>query len=164
MGLLSVLLFLEHSPPLYHAYTTMTVFLWTQIVSEYWLIKALWKHLHGRKFNYIVKLLVTTVVSVVILEFLVWISIYYILSCCCHDEVIAYIPTDVFWYLVQVNSFTDRKLYTWCFLTIGVTASLYLYNSIPWRSGIPIFVCIACWFLSVFTLMPAEIPDNNQLV
>ncbi|KAG2714470.1 hypothetical protein I3760_03G027900 [Carya illinoinensis] len=133
MGLLSVLLFLEHSPPLYHAYTTMTVFLWTQIVSEYWLIKALWKHLHGRKFNYIVKLLVTTVVSVVILEFL-------------------------------VNSFTDRKLYTWCFLTIGVTASLYLYNSIPWRSGIPIFVCIACWFLSVFTLMPAEIPDNNQLV
>ncbi|KAG6619211.1 hypothetical protein I3842_Q102900 [Carya illinoinensis] len=133
MGLLSVLLFLEHSPPLYHAYTTMTVFLWTQIVSEYWLIKALWKHLHGRKFNYIVKLLVTTVVSVVILEFL-------------------------------VNSFTDRKLYTWCFLTIGVTASLYLYNSIPWRSGIPIFACIACWFLSVFTLMPAEIPDNNQLV
>lgn len=133
MGVLSILLFLEHSPPLYHAYTTMTVFLWTQIISEYWFIKALWKHLHGRKFNYIIKLLATTAVSVFILEFL-------------------------------VNSFTDRNLYTWCFLIIGPTASLYLFKSIPWRSGIPIFVCIACWFLSVFTLMPAEIPDNNQLV
>uniref|UniRef100_A0A2N9HG53 GPI ethanolamine phosphate transferase 1 n=1 Tax=Fagus sylvatica TaxID=28930 RepID=A0A2N9HG53_FAGSY len=63
-----------------------------------------------------------------------------------------------------VNSFTDRKLYTWCFLTVGAIASLYLLKSIPWRSGIPIFVCIACWFLSIFTLMPPEIPDNNQLV
>nr|POF00068.1 gpi ethanolamine phosphate transferase 1 [Quercus suber] len=87
MGALSILLFLEHSPPLYHAYTTM-----------------------------------------------------------------------------KVNSFTDRKLYTWCFLITGAIASLYLLKSIPWRSGIPIFVCIACWFLSIFTLMPAQIPDNNQLV
>uniref|UniRef100_A0A2N9G2R3 Aminotransferase-like plant mobile domain-containing protein n=1 Tax=Fagus sylvatica TaxID=28930 RepID=A0A2N9G2R3_FAGSY len=38
-----------------------------------------------------------------------------------------------------VNSFTDRKLYTWCFLTVGAIASLYLLKSIPWRSGIPIF-------------------------
>ncbi|GAU13038.1 hypothetical protein TSUD_173380 [Trifolium subterraneum] len=63
-----------------------------------------------------------------------------------------------------VNSFTDRKLYTGCFLIAGVTASFYLFKSIPWRSGIPIYVCIACWFLSIFTLMPAEIPDNNLLV
>ena len=68
------------------------------------------------------------------------------------------------WLPLQVNSFTERKLYTWCFLVVGATASLYLTKIIPWRSAIPIFVCISCWFLSLFTLMPAEIPDNNQLV
>ncbi|CAH2055360.1 unnamed protein product [Thlaspi arvense] len=47
---------------------------------------------------------------------------------------------------------------------IGFVASILLHISIPWRSGIPVFVCISCWFLSVFTLMPAEIPDNNNLV
>ncbi|RDY07684.1 mcd4, partial [Mucuna pruriens] len=66
--------------------------------------------------------------------------------------------------MIDVNSFTERKLYTWCFLIAGAIASFYLFKSIPWRSGIPIYVCIACWFLSLFTLMPAEIPDNNQLV
>ncbi|KAK7855978.1 gpi ethanolamine phosphate transferase 1 [Quercus suber] len=133
MGALSILLFLEHSPPLYHAYTTMTVFLWTRIINEYWSIRALWIYLRGRKFNYIIKLVATSAVALFILELL-------------------------------VNSFTDRKLYTWCFLIMGAIASLYLLKSIPWRSGIPIFVCIACWFLSIFTLMPAQIPDNNQLV
>ncbi|XP_050271351.1 uncharacterized protein LOC126714970 [Quercus robur] len=133
MGALSILLFLEHSPPLYHAYTTMTVFLWTRIINEYWSIRALWIYLRGRKFNYIIKLVATSAVALFILELL-------------------------------VNSFTDRKLYTWCFLITGAIASLYLLKSIPWRSGIPIFVCIACWFLSIFTLMPAQIPDNNQLV
>nr|POE74487.1 gpi ethanolamine phosphate transferase 1 [Quercus suber] len=133
MGALSILPFLEHSPPLYHAYTTMTVFLWTRIINEYWSIRALWIYLRGRKFNYIIKLVAITAVALFILELL-------------------------------VNSFTDRKLYTWCFLIMGAIASLYLLKSIPWRSGIPIFVCIACWFLSIFTLMPAQIPDNNQLV
>ncbi|KAK4603814.1 hypothetical protein RGQ29_012363 [Quercus rubra] len=133
MGTLSILLFLEHSPPLYHAYTTMTVFLWTRIINEYWSIRALWIYLRGRKFNYIIKLVATSAVALFILELL-------------------------------VNSFTDRKLYTWCFLITGAIASLYLLKSIPWRSGIPIFVCIACWFLSIFTLMPAQIPDNNHLV
>lgn len=66
--------------------------------------------------------------------------------------------------LLQVHSFTERKLYTWFFLIAGVVASILLHFSIPWRSGIPVFVCISCWFLSVFTLMPAEIPDNNNLV
>ncbi|KAL2528814.1 sulfuric ester hydrolase [Forsythia ovata] len=64
----------------------------------------------------------------------------------------------------KVKSFMERKLYTWCFLFVGVTASIYLFYLIPWRSGVPIFVWLACWFLSVFTLMPAEIPDNTQLV
>ncbi|OMP08762.1 Sulfatase [Corchorus olitorius] len=133
MGVLSILLFLEHSPPLYHAYFAMTVFLWTQIFNEYQFIKALWRHLSGRKFNYVIKLLAAAVVSVFILELL-------------------------------VHSFTERKLYTWCFLVVGAAASLYLYNLIPWNSGIPAFVLLTCWFLSLFTLMPAEIPDNNKLV
>ncbi|KAM6549908.1 hypothetical protein CsatB_021584 [Cannabis sativa] len=133
MGVISTLLFLERSPPLYHAYTTMTVFLWTQIFSEYQFIKASWKLLHGRRVYYAAKILATCAVSVFILEFL-------------------------------VNSFTERKLYTLYFLVAGVVGSLYLYKSIPWRSGIPIFVCAVCWFLSVFTLMPAEIPENTYLV
>ncbi|XVE83899.1 hypothetical protein DITRI_Ditri16bG0125300 [Diplodiscus trichospermus] len=133
MGVVSLLLSLERSPPLYHAYFAMTVFLWTQILNEYQFIKALWRDLSGRKFNYIIKLLAIGVVSVFILELL-------------------------------VRSFTERKLYTWCFLVVGAIASIYLYNLFPWRSGIPVFVCLTCWFLSLFTLMPAEIPDNNKLV
>ncbi|TYJ28232.1 hypothetical protein E1A91_A07G245500v1 [Gossypium mustelinum] len=133
MAVVSVLLFLEHSPPLYHAYFAMTIFLWTQILNEYKFIKALWRYLCGRKSDYVIKLLALGVVSVIILELL-------------------------------VHSFTERKLYTWCFLIVGAIASIYLYKSIPWRSGIPVFVCLTCWFLSLFTLMPAEIPDNNKLV
>lgn len=75
----------------------------------------------------------------------------------CHSELAVLI-------FLQVNSFTERKLYTWCFLILGAGGSIHLHNSIPWRSRLPVFVCIACWFLSTFTLMPAEIPDNNQLV
>ncbi|XP_050223836.1 GPI ethanolamine phosphate transferase 1 isoform X2 [Mercurialis annua] len=133
MGVISVLLFRERSPPLYHAYIAMTVFLWTHTFSEHQFVRALWRHLTGKKIGYAIKLFAACSVSIVILEFL-------------------------------VNSFTDRKLYTWCFLIVGAMAFLYLYKSIPWRSGIPIFVCISCWCLSVFTLMPAEIPDNNELV
>ncbi|XP_024024305.1 GPI ethanolamine phosphate transferase 1 [Morus notabilis] len=133
MAVISILLLLERSPPLYHAYTAMTVFSWTQIFSEYRFIKALWKQLHGRRIYYMAKILATCAVSVFISEFL-------------------------------VNSFTERKLYSWYFLVAGVVASVYVFKSIPWRSGIPIFVCVVCWFLSIFTLMPAEIPDNTYLV
>lgn len=62
-----------------------------------------------------------------------------------------------------VNSFTERALCTWGSLFAAVTASSYLFYLIPWRSEIPAFVCLACWFLSGFTLMLAEIPDDNQL-
>ncbi|AAF24617.1 putative phosphatidylinositolglycan class N short form [Arabidopsis thaliana] len=133
MAILSVLNLVEHSPPLYHAYIGMTVFLWTQIFSEYRLIRGLWKYLRERRADYFIKLLFAAAVAVVIVELL-------------------------------VHSFTERKLYTWFFLIAGVVASILLHFSIPWRSGIPVFVCISCWFLSVFTLMPAEIPDNNNLV
>ncbi|PKI34332.1 hypothetical protein CRG98_045248, partial [Punica granatum] len=133
MGLFSIVLFIEHSPPLYHAYFAMTVFLWTQILDEYQLIKALLRYLSRKKSDFVLKLLATFIVSIVLLELL-------------------------------VHSFTERKLYTWCFLIVGIAASSYLFYLIPWESGIPFFVWLACWFLSVFTLMPAEIPDNNKLV
>lgn len=133
MGVLFTLLFLEHVPPLYHAYIAMTVFLWTRIFGEYRFLKALWRDLCRRKSSYIVAILSTIAVSVFILE-------------------------------VLVNSFTERKLYTWGFLILGVVAFFYLFNSIRRRSGIPVYVWIACWFLSIFTLMPAEIPDNTPLV
>lgn len=74
-GMLCLLLLLERSPPLYHAYMIMTSFLWVQIISEYQFIKALWKHISGRRMNYIIKLLAITAVSVFILEFLVWMVI-----------------------------------------------------------------------------------------
>ncbi|KAL7232483.1 hypothetical protein ACSBR2_010495 [Camellia fascicularis] len=133
MGSICILLLLEHSPPLYHVYATMTVFLWTKIFSEHQFLKAIWRDLRRRQYSYIIALVVTCAVSVVILEFL-------------------------------VHSFTERKLYTWCFLIVGITASIHLYYLIPWKSGIPIFVWSSCWFLSIFTLMPAEIPDNTLLV
>ncbi|GFS45077.1 sulfatase and phosphatidylinositolglycan class N domain-containing protein [Actinidia rufa] len=133
MGFVCILLLLEHSPPLYHAYAAMTVFLWSQIFSEYQFLKALWRDLLGKQSSCIIRLVATFAISVVILEFL-------------------------------VHSFTERKLYTWCFLIVGVIASSHLYYSIPWKSVIPIFVWFSCWFLSVFTLMPAEIPDNTLLV
>ncbi|KAI4320450.1 hypothetical protein MLD38_033929 [Melastoma candidum] len=133
MGILSVLLYLNHSPPLYHAYVAMTLFLWTQIISEYHFIKAFWRYLRARELNYFLKLVATFAISLLVLEFLVY-------------------------------SFTDRKLYTWCFIFAGVAASCYLFYLIPWKSAIPAFTWLSCWFLSVFTLMPAEIPDNNPLV
>ncbi|KAL8132416.1 hypothetical protein AgCh_008062 [Apium graveolens] len=43
MAIVVIILFLEHSPPLYHAYSAMTVFLWTQIFSEYQFLNALWR-------------------------------------------------------------------------------------------------------------------------
>ncbi|KAF9606883.1 hypothetical protein IFM89_029482 [Coptis chinensis] len=133
IGLVSILLFLEHSPPLYHVYTAVTVFLWTQIFSEYPFLKAVWTTLSGSKFEFVVKLLATCAVSILILEFLVY-------------------------------SFTERKLYTLCFLIAGLVAGFYIFYSVPRRSMAPIFVWVSCWILSLFTLMPAEIPDNNLLV
>ncbi|KAL2240488.1 UNVERIFIED_CONTAM: GPI ethanolamine phosphate transferase 1 [Sesamum indicum] len=64
----------------------------------------------------------------------------------------------------KVKSFMKRTIYTWIFLLVGVLATIYLLYSIPWDSGIPFFVWLACWFLSIFTLMPAQIPDNTKLV
>ncbi|CAI0455588.1 unnamed protein product [Linum tenue] len=133
MGITSLLLIVEHSPPLYHSYIAMTVFLWTNILGEYRFIQLIWRYLSERKSRTVTTLIAVFCVSIVVLELL-------------------------------VHSFTERKLYTWCFLTVGIVAPVYLFNKIPWRSWIPVFVCATCWCLSVFTLMPAEIPDNTELV
>ncbi|KAI3474853.1 hypothetical protein Pfo_030164 [Paulownia fortunei] len=133
MGSVCIIMLVEHSPPLYHAYFAMTIFLWVQICCEYQFLKALWTYMLGKEISYFVKLLASFIVSVFILEIL-------------------------------VKSFMDRKIYTWSFLLVGVIATVYLLYSLPWDSGIPVFVWLACWFLSIFTLMPAEIPDNTKLV
>ncbi|XP_074370934.1 uncharacterized protein LOC141712059 isoform X1 [Apium graveolens] len=133
MAIVVIILFLEHSPPLYHAYSAMTVFLWTQIFSEYQFLNALWRYLRGREHYHTIKLVATCLVSVFILE-------------------------------VLVKSFTERKLYTWCFLIVGLIAPVYLSRLIARKSGTLLFMWLSCWFLSVFTLMPAEIPDNTLLV
>ncbi|CAN1726031.1 GPI ethanolamine phosphate transferase 1 [Linum perenne] len=133
MAVVSILLILEHSPPLYHAYIAMTVFLWTSILGEYRFIRSLWRHLSERKAKHLTILLAVCSVSIIILELL-------------------------------VHSFTERELYTWCFITVGIAAPVYLLNKIPWSLWISVFVCATCWCLSVFTLMPAEIPDNTSLV
>lgn len=81
MGCICILLLLEHSPLLYHAYAAMTGFLWTRIFSEHQFLKALWRDLHGRQSIYIAKLVATCAVSLVILEFLVWLPDTYIIQC-----------------------------------------------------------------------------------
>jgi GPI ethanolamine phosphate transferase 1 len=65
---------------------------------------------------------------------------------------------------VQVVSFFDRKIYTWCFLVLGILGSTYVGLFIQSSPALGIYTWLACWFLSVFTLMPAEIPENNNLV
>jgi phosphatidylinositol glycan class N len=65
---------------------------------------------------------------------------------------------------VQVMSFFDRKLYTWCFLILGILASSCVAIFIQASSALAVYVWLSCWFLSLFTLMPAEIPENNNLV
>lgn len=165
IGVLCFLLFLEHSPPLYHAYTAMTIFLWTQIFSQYQFLKGLWRDLRRSRYDHIIKLLATCAVSIFILEFLVYGNQTFFNSpLIIHADWLLSILICLNWHIVQVNSFTERTLYTWWFLVVGVLASVFLFKSIPWRSRIPVFVWVACWVLSVFTLMPAEIPDNNQLV
>lgn len=134
MASIFIVLYLEHSPPLYHAYFAMTVFLWTNIVTEYRFLRAIWKHfVQTKESRHVIELSATCIASIIVLELL-------------------------------VRSFTQRIMYTWCFLIVGVVSSLFIYKSIPWKSGIPAFLWLACWFLSVFTLMPAEIPDNTILV
>lgn len=133
MGSVSVILLVEHAPPLYHAYFAMTIFLWVQICREYQFLRGLWRYMLGKDTSYFIKIFASFIVSVLILEIL-------------------------------VNSFMDRKIYTYSFLLIGIVASVYLLYSMPWGSGLPYFVWLSCWSLSTFTLMPAEIPDNTKLV
>ncbi|KAJ4765331.1 GPI ethanolamine phosphate transferase 1 [Rhynchospora pubera] len=132
-GLLSFLLLLEKSPPLYHAYFLMTTFLWTQIMCNFQFLKAFCGELTKKSFMSHFKLLVTSCVAIFVLEFL-------------------------------VMSFTDRKLYTWCFLFVGLLGPVLLLYFIPGNYFLAVFVCLASWFLSGFTLMPAEIPEKNNLV
>ncbi|XP_073100808.1 uncharacterized protein [Elaeis guineensis] len=133
MALFFIMLFLENSPPLYHVYVSMTIFLWTRIFCNYQFLKELWRELCSRTFSSNIKLLTIFVVAIFVLEFL-------------------------------VASFFERKLYTWCFLIVGLLAAIFVLIFIPGKLFLATYVWVACWFISIFTLMPAEIPDNNHLV
>ncbi|KMZ72096.1 putative GPI ethanolamine phosphate transferase [Zostera marina] len=133
MVILSVLLFLEKSPLLYHAYFMMAVFLWTRIFRHLLVLKTIWKYIFQKKFSSFLMLTATCLMSIFILEFL-------------------------------VSSFSERKLYTWFFLFVGLLGALLFFKIFPDRPLLAIYVLAVCWLLSVFTLMPAEIPDNNLLV
>lgn len=133
MGLLSVLLILEKAPLLYHAYVSMTAFLWTQIFCNVKFLKEIWSEVSRRTFISNMKLVAFSALSIIILEFL-------------------------------VASFSERKLYTWCFLIVGVLAFVFMLSLIPRRPLAALYILAACWFLSIFTLMPAEIPENTFLV
>lgn len=133
MGLVYVILLIEKSPILYHAYVSMTVFLWTRIFSNIQLLKVIWRLLSNRPLKSNLNLLATSAVAFFILEFL-------------------------------VTSFFERKLYTWCFLFVGVVAAVFMVTFDPRRFLMAVYVLAACWFLSIFTLMPAEIPENTHLV
>ncbi|KAL1548720.1 GPI ethanolamine phosphate transferase 1 [Salvia divinorum] len=72
MGLLvCVILLVEHSPPLYHAYFAMTIFLWVRIFREYRFLRALWRYMLGKELRHFAKLLASFIVSVFVLEILV---------------------------------------------------------------------------------------------
>ncbi|XP_020587564.1 GPI ethanolamine phosphate transferase 1 isoform X2 [Phalaenopsis equestris] len=133
MGLISVILLVEKSPMLYHAYAAMTVFLWTRIFSKVNLLKVIWKLLSKRPLKSNLNLLATFALTFFILELL-------------------------------VTSFFERKLYTWCFLFVGVFTAIFMVKFAPQRFLMAAYVLVACCFLSIFTLMPAEIPENTHLV
>lgn len=71
MGLSSILLLLEKSPLLYHAYVLCTIFLWTRIVQKFDFLKSVWRELANMPFKYIFNLLTSSVVALLVLEFLV---------------------------------------------------------------------------------------------
>jgi phosphatidylinositol glycan class N len=63
-----------------------------------------------------------------------------------------------------VASFFWREVYTGVFLVAGVVGAVVVSCNTPDVSMVPAFVWAACWFMSGFTLMPAQIPDNTSLV
>lgn len=160
--LLSTIMYLENAPLLYHAYFAMTVFLWTQIFSNVPFLKAVWRDIASRKLGSSMKLLCISALSIFILECLVWHAIWnFVVSCIC---TILSILAWLFFLLIQVSSFSERKLYTWCFLTVGIVVALFIFLCRLQRPFMAIYIWMACWFISTFTLMPAEIPDNTNLV
>ncbi|KAH9290777.1 hypothetical protein KI387_034894, partial [Taxus chinensis] len=133
MGTFSIILLIEHSPPLYHIYLALAIFLWTEIISDGSSLQAIWRALQVSKLISIAKLITTCIVSFFILELL-------------------------------VSSFFERRVYSGVFLIAGIIGAVVVSCNTPGLSMVPAFVWASCWFLSGFTLMPVQIPDNTQLV
>ncbi|KAG0471833.1 hypothetical protein HPP92_016379 [Vanilla planifolia] len=133
MGLISFVLFTENSPFLYHAYVSMTVFLWTRIFGKIEFLKGICAKIFSKSCKANLGLLATSALVFFILEFL-------------------------------VASFFERKLYTWCFLIVGPAAAAFMLLISSQRPFMALYLWAAFWFLSIFTLMPTEIPDDTCLV
>jgi len=71
MGLSSIILLLEKSPLLYHAYAFMTIFLWTRIVQNFEFLKAVWREFSNMPFKHTLNLLISSAIALFVLEFLV---------------------------------------------------------------------------------------------
>lgn len=71
MCLFSLVLFLEKSPLLYHAYVWMTTYVWMQIFSSIHFLKGILRGLSSTTFKLKMKLIATSALAILILEFLV---------------------------------------------------------------------------------------------
>ena len=161
MGLFSVLLFLEKSPLLYHAYIWMTTFLWTQIFCNIQFLKAILTGLSSTTSKLKMKLIAISAVAILILELLVRRTILHLFLYQLNWMGLTFCKCLA---SNQVASFSERRLYTWCFLIVGLLAPVFMFLLIPRRALMALYIWAVCWFLSIFTLMPAEIPDNTHLV
>ncbi|CAM6015687.1 unnamed protein product [Sphagnum balticum] len=133
MGISSLLLIVEQSPPLYHLYLGLAVFFWTEILTDISLLQSIGLAIRSAKLSWLSKAIFACLISFLVLELL-------------------------------VASFFQREVYTGVFLVAGVVGAVVVSCNTPDVSMVPAFVWAACWFMSGFTLMPAQIPDNTSLV
>jgi phosphatidylinositol glycan class N len=75
MGICSLILFVERSPPLYHAYLGLSVFFWTDILSNMTLLRSIASAVQSAKVSQLLEVTATMAISFLVLEVLVSFSI-----------------------------------------------------------------------------------------
>lgn len=68
---LSVVLYLQHSPPMYYAYYATTALLWTLIFGDFYILRAIWRRVSESRFDVLSKFIALSTLAVVISQFLV---------------------------------------------------------------------------------------------
>lgn len=153
MGSVCMLLFMEHYPPLYHAYFAMTIFLWIQISCEYQFIKALWRYVHRRETSHLVKLVASFVISVFVLEILV----HYIIPRQSFKMIIFWILFEILHLILyageklheQAALYLDfRACWGYCFCLSSLLNTMEIWNTHFCLACLLVFVHFyfdACW-------------------